>query len=49
MTWWILGSSKEKRLEKTGMSARAKYLYRILGTTWRQSDHESTAPAIAAR
>jgi hypothetical protein len=47
--WWILGSSKEKPLEKTGMSARAKYLYRILGTTWRQADQDSPAPAVAAR
>jgi hypothetical protein len=48
-TWWILGSSKEKPLEKTGMSARAKYLYRILDTTSHQADQDSPAAAVATR
>jgi predicted Zn-dependent protease len=49
ITWWILGSSKEKPLEKTGMPARAKYLYRILDTTWRHPELDSLAPTMAAR
>lgn len=49
ITWWILGSSKEKPLEKTGMPSRAKYLYRILGTTWRPPDQDPPAPTVAAR
>lgn len=31
--WWLL-SSKDKPLDQAGMPYRAKYLYRILGTTW---------------
>lgn len=32
-TWWLL-SSKDKPLDHAAMPYRAKYLYRILGTTW---------------
>ncbi len=54
ITWWILGTSKEeprkeKSLEKTGMSAGAKHLYRILGITWRQAGQDFPAAAVAAR
>jgi hypothetical protein len=49
IAWWILGSSKEKPLEKTGMPTRAKYLYRILDTTWRQPEQNFSAPTVAAR
>jgi hypothetical protein len=48
-TWWILGSSKEKPLDEIGLPYRAKYLYRILGTTWRQSVSDSPAALPVAQ
>jgi hypothetical protein len=35
LAWWILASKKPKDLSETGMPERARYLYEILGTTWR--------------
>jgi hypothetical protein len=48
-TWWILGSSKEKPLDEIGVPYRAKYLYRMLGTTWRQSVSDSLAALPVAQ
>ncbi len=41
-TWWLL-SSKDKPLDQAAMPYRAKYLYRILGTTW-----VSRSPGLSA-
>jgi hypothetical protein len=33
--WWILASSKPKDLADIAMPERTRYLYQMLGTTWR--------------
>jgi hypothetical protein len=35
LAWWILASKKSKDLPEIAIPERAKYLYEILGTTWR--------------
>jgi hypothetical protein len=35
LAWWILASKKSKDLSEIAVPERAKYLYEILGTTWR--------------
>ena len=35
IAWWLLASKKPKDLANVAMPYRAKYLYRIFGTTWR--------------
>jgi hypothetical protein len=35
LAWWIVASKKPKDLSEIGIPERARYLYEILGTTWR--------------
>jgi hypothetical protein len=35
LAWWILASKKSKDLSEIDIPERARYLYEILGTTWR--------------
>lgn len=35
VAWWLLASKEPKRVEEIPMPYRARYFYRILGTTWR--------------
>jgi hypothetical protein len=35
LAWWILGAKKPKDMSEISIPERAKYLYGILGTTWR--------------
>jgi hypothetical protein len=35
LAWWILASRKSKDLSEIAIPERARYLYEILGTTWR--------------
>ena len=35
VAWWILASKKSKDLSEIAIPERARYLYEILGTTWR--------------
>ena len=35
IAWWILASRKPKDLADIAMPERARYLYQMLGTTWR--------------
>jgi hypothetical protein len=35
LAWWLLASSKPKDLTKVTIPEHARYLYEVLGTTWK--------------